>query len=536
MLAQGTGGDNVNLQFAVLWNGARFESWQLSSLDRLRALATVRATLVIRSAEPAASAAPLPEILSALPIVGAGELSARSDLDFILSFTDEPCSPDLLEAARYGVWAYRFGRSARNGSEAAGFWEVYRGAPVTTGRLVRLQASPESVVVLREGHIHTHPLSFAANRRELLARAAGWPALVCTDIGNGVTARFDAPALVSASPRRAAPTSRQRLGCRVRIAARTVRVVLKSLFRHDQWNVGYVERPISWFLDNKHPMEVAWLEPSSRDAFLADPFGTWRDGRLTILCEHFSYRSNRGTIVAIESARETGPTSETRAATETGAIPVDIGPQPAVHLSYPYLFEAEGRLLCIPESYEAAEIGLYEIGRFPDRWIKVANLIEGPSIVDATLFRYQDRWWLAGSEATAMGTCELHLWHAEQISGPWQPHAANPVKVDVRSARPAGTPFLHNGALYRPAQDCSRTYGGRVVINRVITLTPTEFLETPAATVEPDPSGPYPAGLHTLSAAGSGTLIDGKRVIFSPAEFRRVLRHYLRAVWRRARG
>jgi hypothetical protein len=72
-----------------------------------------------------------------------------------------------------------------------------------------------------------------------------------------------------------------------------------------------------------------------------------------------------------------------------------------------------------------------------------------------------------------------------------------------------------------------------VVINRIVTLTPTDFQETPAAVVEPDPAGPYPAGLHTLSAAGSGTLIDSKRLVFSPAEFRRVLLHYLRSAARR---
>ena len=40
------------------------------------------------------------------------------------------------------------------------------------------------------------------------------------------------------------------------------------------------------------------------------------------------------------------------------------------------------------------------------------------------------------------------------------------VKTDVRSARPAGTPFVYQGELYRPAQDCSRTYGGSIVIHR----------------------------------------------------------------------
>jgi hypothetical protein len=208
-----------------------------------------------------------------------------------------------------------------------------------------------------------------------------------------------------------------------------------------------------------------------------------------------------------------------------------------VHLSYPFLIDVEGRLFCIPESCAAQEIGLYEVERFPDRWVKVANLLEGIPIVDATIFRHEGTWWLAGSEAAAKGTtCELHLWHATAITGPWHPHAANPVKIDVRSARPGGTPFYENGVLYRPAQDCSRTYGGRVIINRVVTLTTTAFEEVPAAVVEPDPAGRYPAGLHTLSQVGDITLIDGKREVFSPAEFRRVLMHYVRTLGKRAHG
>jgi hypothetical protein len=62
------------------------------------------------------------------------------------------------------------------------------------------------------------------------------------------------------------------------------------------------------------------------------------------------------------------------------------------------------------------------------------------------------------------------------------------------------------------------------VINRVLTLTTTAFREEPAAFVEPDVNGPYPDGLHTLSAVGTTmTLIDGKRMQLAPAEFRRVI-------------
>jgi hypothetical protein len=95
--------------------------------------------------------------------------------------------------------------------------------------------------------------------------------------------------------------------------------------------------------------------------------------------------------------------------------------------------------------------------------------------------------------------------------GPWLPHALNPVKTDARSARPAGTPFVVAGRLYRPSQDNSRIYGGRVVVNEVEVLTPDDFAERRVGFVQPWPGSPYPDGLHTLSAVGGRTLIDGNR-------------------------
>lgn len=110
---------------------------------------------------------------------------------------------------------------------------------------------------------------------------------------------------------------------------------------------------------------------------------------------------------------------------------------------------------------------------------------------------------------------ELYIWHAPNLTGPWEPHLLNPVKADVRSSRPAGTPFTHEGYLYRPVQDCSYSYGQRVVLNRISEITPTRFNEEAVGTVDPDPYGPYPNGLHTLSSAGRWTLVDGVRRRFA---------------------
>jgi hypothetical protein len=520
----------LRLQFAILHDAATIEPWQLRCVEQLIALADAHPACLITRRAPAARSSPLPTSLASLPAItlaatsaGGGETMIdaaledirRRDLDFILSYLSEPCPPDLLDAARHGVWTYQLGDWLQYRGDPGGFWEVYDGAPVTGVLLVRLQRAADAVVVLRDGYFRTHLYSHRANRERLLRQVSHWPAQVCTDIRNGVSGRLTSAPLATSARARTAPTRAQRVNFKCRIALRAIRMGLRSLFRHDQWNIGYVDRPISSFLRSAEPATVKWLAPSNRSEFQADPFGIRRDGRLTIFYEHFSYRNNRGTIAAIDPA-------------VGAAAAVQIGPKPAVHLSYPYLVEADGRVLCIPESYQAAEVGLYELERFPDRWVKIANLLDGIAIVDATLFRHEGRWWLAGSEPT--DSCALNLWHASAIAGPWHPHAGNPVKMDIRSSRPAGTPFHEGDALYRPAQDCSRTYGGRVVIHRILTLTPTAFEERPVGTVEPDPAGPYPAGLHTLSAVGGGTLLDGKRVIFSPAEFRRVFLHHLRSL------
>jgi hypothetical protein len=225
------------------------------------------------------------------------------------------------------------------------------------------------------------------------------------------------------------------------------------------------------------------------------------DGKLTLLCEEFEFRKDRARIVALELPE----------AGERGRFQVAMAPP--FHLSYPYLIERDGEVLCIPESHEAGEVALYRADAFPTRWTKVATLLSGVPALDATVFPHRGRWWLTCTMQGPTERSHLYLYHALDLFGPWTPHLGNPVKTDIRSARPGGTPFVHQGVLYRPAQDSSGTYGGGVVINRVTVLTPCEFEEEPAARVGPLPGSPYSDGLHTLSAADGITLIDGKRVV-----------------------
>ncbi len=113
----------------------------------------------------------------------------------------------------------------------------------------------------------------------------------------------------------------------------------------------------------------------------------------------------------------------------------------------------------------------------------------------------------------------LYIYYSDEFDGNYQPHPANPVKTDIRSSRPAGNFFIENNILYRPSQDCSMTYGGRIAINKITKLTTSEFEEETIGHINPVQNCFYSKGVHTISSVGNYTVIDAKRFIFVWAAF-----------------
>jgi len=104
----------------------------------------------------------------------------------------------------------------------------------------------------------------------------------------------------------------------------------------------------------------------------------------------------------------------------------------------------------------------------------------------------------------------LHLFFSETLRGNWSAHPLNPVKTDVRSSRPAGPVIVHDGALFRPAQDCSRSYGYGLSVNRIDHLTVTRFEETVVTSLRPEAISASCKGVHTLSFKDDLMVIDAK--------------------------
>ncbi|XP_050210519.1 glucosamine inositolphosphorylceramide transferase 1 [Mercurialis annua] len=151
------------------------------------------------------------------------------------------------------------------------------------------------------------------------------------------------------------------------------------------------------------------------------------------------------------------------------------------HLSYPYVFDHLGEIYMMPEGSEKGDLRLYRAVKFPLQWKLERILIKKP-LVDSFVIKHGGEFWLFGSDHSGFGTKkngQLEIWHSSSPLGPWKPHKKNPIyNVDKSfGARNGGRPFVHDGNLYRIGQDCGDTYGRRVRIFKVETLTKDEYKE-----------------------------------------------------------
>lgn len=289
------------------------------------------------------------------------------------------------------------------------------------------------------------------------------------------------------------------------------------------WQVGILHAPITRLLDAISPGEIAvtWL-PVQRDfCFLADPFGLWRDDQLHVFVEAYDYRDKHGVIRRFTYDRDLKLRDE------------GLALRAAHHLSYPFLIEDGGEVFMLPEAHRSGKLTLYRARAFPNEWERVCDLMDVPAI-DASIIRQGETWWmfyaLPGPDNRAMR--ELHVASAPQLTGPWIPHASNPLRVGLDSARMGGTPFLTEGTLYLPTQDCTQTYGGAATLLRVDELAPQWNASAARTITSATFSTSHVDGLHTLSACGDVTLFDVKRAQRSP----RRLAIDLQRRWRRMTG
>lgn len=316
--------------------------------------------------------------------------------------------------------------------------------------------------------------------------------------------------IVSGEPPAAAPPARKELAARSSIlpaassyaSQRAARKLsrLKDKMSGDapKWHVAWRAIPAG-STPQPGTLSIADFKilPDDGKRYFADPFVLVRDGRRHVFVEEVPDATGRGRIAHFEIGLD-GRASQPRTVLEA-----------PYHLSYPFVFVHDGDVWMLPESAAGGGLDLYRAIRFPETWEKVARLI-GTPLHDATLFERHGLYWIAASSQMLQSATwdALSLYSAERLLGPWQAHARNPVLVDASAARPAGALWTGDGgALVRPAQDCSRIYGGRLTLRRIERLVAARLTETTLGTLSFAPASEI-GGPHTLSRGGGLEIID----------------------------
>jgi len=478
------------MKVAVAVASRRVPAWQAWCVDALRAIANVTTQVVLVGGEPwqAFSGATARIAGPALaPDELALDVGDLRDADLVLDLT----GGDAVAAAPHGVWSFRFGES--NDATLPFAREIAHGARTFEIALVRRAGGRRET--LRDGCFGV-TVWYPSTLRIALAEAARWPATLVAALQSGAV--LEGSAAESAPPRVPLTLSESARFVNT-LSNRLAGVLVEDLFEVVEWNVGFVDGGAHALLSGE-PLDVRWLPRPDPLTFIADPFVVERDGVRALFVEAFDYDLDRGVIDALV-LDDAGAVVRRERVIEA-----------QTHLSYPFPVEIDGVLYLIPENCAANEVALYRCVRFPDTWERETALFPAFDGVDTTLFPHDGRWWAFCTRWSRGSTLALHAFWADSPRGCWTPHVLNPIVVDVSSARPAGQPFVVDGALYRPGQDCSRSYGGGLAIARIDLLTPAAYRETIVRRIDARAFGRWNAGIHTVSFSRGTLVVDGKHV------------------------
>ncbi len=505
------------LRFAIAADADRLVPWQVRVLDALDDIGVVVSSVVLVPAAPprcagghvqallaglidqrlGGSGAAIDDRLPGVPIVHDATELTSVDVLVDLTRAGVHLGPSRPES---GVWRFRFGQSAPGLADA-----------VASAALAG--ASTVEIVLERDGEtLRAGVFRFDAYAPWSGAAAAtdsftAWPAWCATACSQGRAGDAPFGALPTPSP---APRGASGARSAARLTARAARDVVRRALWAEVWTVGLSRQPVSAVIAQQAVRSVDWLPERGQTglqalwghrSFAADPF-LYRSGdRYTCLFEALDYQTNRGWIAEVDIPLAPG-SAEARVVFRN-----------EWHWSYPFVLDDDGQTWCIPETADANGVLLHRLT--PAGFEQEADLLPGLAVLDPSIVRHDGRFWLFCTlrDGPLLNTA-LHLYVADRLTGPYRPHPCNPVKLDARSARPAGTIFEMAGQLFRPGQDCGDDYGAALVVHRIDELSERAYRETEVARLLPQP--PYGAGLHTLSVCDEWLAIDAKRYAFSP--------------------
>lgn len=516
------------LQVGILVHpGRAFEPWEVSLFERLnghraislvafftrqpsprihkpslmfRALATLEKAVLLRTGK---SGARLPGgTLGNIPSVPTQDFAINADgLDVVLSHVPGADADDPLTFGAE-LWEYHFNADASGLPELFGFHESLEAIPVTQSAILRRMRNGSREVLAT----CTTNTKFSASLNAQYAKDM-LPALVERELLRKLRQKEQS----TAGPGSAAPEPpphfpeaglREVLRYGANLLGRTIQRIAKPVLTRiggqpDNWSLVVSDGDVlSSSLDKLREL------PQPIGEFRADPFLFRKDGEKWVFFEAWNRNSHSAKICV---GRMDGNSIK-------GVTAIELGD---AHVSYPYVFEADGETFLIPETHQRNRVEIWRCTDFPGKWAPHATALQGTSPADTTLIEWNQQWWMFTNlcSGNILDHCmELHVF---RVDGPdlknVEPHPMNPVVFDTTSARNAGRPFIRDGRLIRPAQITSHgLYGYGLKFLEITELSMDAYSETEVRRIEPN-RAQATTGCHHVDICDDLFIMDVRR-------------------------
>ena len=269
-----------------------------------------------------------------------------------------------------------------------------------------------------------------------------------------------------------------------KLIERRVRHLIYGLFFEKKWKVGTVNFSPNFQNNNVIDLnKVDELNIDSKYTFYADPFFS-TDGK-KIRLEALDKKSGLGDIIEIKlESRNDYKILLTNK-----------------HYSYPFSFNLNDSEQLLPEV--AAHSSQYFIN-LKDNNKNYIKGIEDKRIVDSTLLKHKDKWFLFFGENDSSFTV-LNLWTSNSLDDAFVEHPSSPICLSPISARMAGRILKTADGIYRFGQNNNRSYGSAITISRIDELTPSSYKESICGSISMDKA----LGPHSIDFNNNGlALID----------------------------
>lgn len=271
---------------------------------------------------------------------------------------------------------------------------------------------------------------------------------------------------------------------------------VKDLLIEEYWNIAFREYSEDNSVINSSKVKTKFkLMKTCKRYWYADPFLFEKDGKTYLFVEAFDNVSEIGVIAYSEYID--GDFTEP-----------EVIIRENFHLSYPYVFEKDGKIFMMPETHEDNCVQFYEAVDFPKKWAKAEVKVKNVDAVDTVI---ENGLYIASIICPEKDmSIDLAVFDGDGNEMPY-----SPVYKKSLEKRGAGLCFDHKGVRYRPSQGClNGNYGGKVILNKIKKCDADGYEEEPVGEITPDdidiPVSDTANGIHTYARSSKIEIVDVK--------------------------